>query len=84
MWPSLIEEKSFAQSLRNAGVRLIAKLGICTQYRINIETEGFLVDLEGNLEQYRGESTITSSLSVYAKVLVDNLNGIKISAFLID
>ena len=33
---------------------------------------------------YRGESTITSSLSVYAKVLVDNLNGIKISAFLID
>ena len=34
--------------------------------------------------QLRGESTITSSLSVYAKVLVDNLNGIKISAFLID
>ena len=32
----------------------------------------------------RGESTITSSLSVYANVLVDNLNGIKILAFLID
>ena len=47
MWPSLIEEKSFAQSWRKTGVRLIAKLGICTQNRTNIETEGFFVDLEG-------------------------------------
>ena len=36
------------------------------------------------IDKNRSESTITSSLSVYAKVLVDNLNGIKISAFLID